>query len=112
MPTLGDLKAKIAQDLRRSNLGSEIADAIPDAIRDHETERFWFNETDVVPYTLIISPGSGVAGSGLPGNTSPQGDVYLLGPQGDVQEFIKIDKVRAADPTVWYTVKDTDWTTI
>ncbi len=56
MPNLGDLKALIARDLRRSNLGPEIADAIPDAIRDHETARYWFNETFPRPYTLIVSP--------------------------------------------------------
>ena len=112
MPNLGDLQALIASDLRRSNLTDEIANAIPDAIRDHETERFWFNETFPQPYTLTVSPGGGIPGSGFPGNTGAQGDVYFLGPQGKVQEFIKIDMVRALIPGVWYTVKATDWTPI
>jgi len=106
--TLGDLKAKIAQDLRRSNLAAEIADAIPDAIRDHDGERFWFNETFPQPYLLQVTPGGGVSGSGIP-DTGAQGDTYLLAPQGQIQEFIKIDLVRALLPGVWYTLKANDW---
>ena len=109
MPNLCDLKALIASDLRRTNLTAEIANAIPDAIRDHETERFWFNDTAPAPYTLTISPGGGVAGTGFPGNTGAQGDCYFLSPQGQMQEFIRIDMVRAQIPVVWYTVKATDW---
>ena len=116
MPTLGDLKALIANDLKRSNLTAEIANAIPDAIRDHETERFWWNDTAPAPYTLTISPGGGVVGTGLPGNAAPQGDCYFLSPQTSfgrqIQEFIKIDMVRAQLPVVWYTVKATDWSHI
>ena len=110
MPNLGDLKALIAQDLRRSNLTNEIAEAIPDAIRDHDTERFWWNETYPQPYTLTVSPGGGAPGTGFPTNTGAQGDLYFLGPQGQVQEFVKIDMVRALIPGVWYTVKAIDWT--
>ena len=109
--TLGDLKAQIASDLRRSNLGPEIAAAIGDAIRDHDAERFFWNEAYPVPYTLTISPGGGVAGTGAPSAT-PQGDLYLLTPQGNIQEFVKIDMVRALIPGVWYTVKSGDWTTL
>ena len=112
MPNLGDLKALIAQDLRRSNLTAEIAEAIPDAIRDHETERFWWNETFPQPYILNFIPGGGNPGSGFPGNTGAQGDVYFLAPQGQIQEFIKIDLVRAqlGPPNgVWYTIKQGEW---
>jgi hypothetical protein len=108
----GGLKALIASDLRRSNLTTEIATAVLDAIRDHETERFWWNDTAPRPYTITVTPNGGAAGSGVPGNANPQGDVYFLSPQGNVQEFVKIDMVRALIPGVWYTVKATDWTTI
>ena len=110
MPSLGDLKAQIASDLRRSNLSAEIAAAIPDAIRDHDAERFWWNEAYPVPYTLVVSPGGGQGGTGEPASATPQGDLYLLAPQGKVQEFVRIDMVRAQIPVVWYTVKATDWT--
>src|SRR5262249_24018875 len=109
--TLGDLKAQIASDLRRSNLGAEIANAIPDAINDHDTERFFWNEAYPIPYTLTIAPGSGVAGTEAPA-TTPQGDLYFLSPQGNMQEFVKIDLVRALIPGVWYTLKQNDWTRI
>jgi hypothetical protein len=95
MPNLGDLKALIASDLRRSNLADEIANAIPDAIRDHESERFWWNETFPRPYTLTVSPNGGAGGSGVPIDATAQGDVYFLTPQNPVQEFIRIDNVRA-----------------
>src|SRR5262245_31745799 len=110
MPTLGDLKAKVASDLRRTNLTAEIADAILDAINDHDTERFWWNETGPTVYTLTVSPGAGSGTTG-PGN-SAAGDIYQLTPQAPIQEFIRIDCVRALLPGVWYTLKQTDWNTI
>jgi hypothetical protein len=108
----GSLKALIASDLRRSNLTQEIETAVLDAIRDHETERFFWNDTAPQPYTITVTPGGGSPGTGFPGNTGAQGDAYFLSPQGNVQEFVKIDMVRALIPGVWYTVKATDWTTI
>ena len=108
--TFGDLKAQVASDLRRSNLTAEIARAVLDAINDHDTERFWFNDTAPSAYTLTVSPGGGQGTTG-DGNVAA-GDIYLLAPQGPVQEFIRIDRVRAQIPVVWYTVKATDWLTI
>jgi len=88
MSTYGDLKTQIASDLRRSNLGPEIAQAILDAIRDHDSERFWWNETAI--YTL---------------NTVVGQDTYELNPQPPILEFVLIDRLRAQIPGVWYTVK-------
>ncbi len=42
--TLGDLKARIADELDRSDLASQIALAIQDAITEAAGNRFWFNE--------------------------------------------------------------------
>jgi hypothetical protein len=42
--TLGDLKTRIADELARSDLTSQIALAIDDAIDLASTHRFWFNE--------------------------------------------------------------------
>lgn len=44
MATLGDLKARIADDLARSDLTSQIADAIEDAIDEYKDRRLGFNE--------------------------------------------------------------------
>jgi hypothetical protein len=92
MATYGDLKAQIASDLRRSNLTTEIASAVLDAIRDHDTERFWFNET--ATYSL---------------NTVNGTDEYTLAAQAPIQEFIKIDRVKTQVGNTWLEVYD-DWT--
>lgn len=42
--TLGDLKARIADELVRSDLAPQIALAIDDAITEAAGNRFWFNE--------------------------------------------------------------------
>jgi hypothetical protein len=42
--TLGDLKARIADELDRSDLASQIALAVEDAITEAAGNRFWFNE--------------------------------------------------------------------
>lgn len=43
--TLGDLKARIADELARADLSPQIALAIDDAIAEATTHRFWFMET-------------------------------------------------------------------
>jgi hypothetical protein len=45
MATLATMKSRIADELARTDLTSQIADAINDAIAEHERERFWFNES-------------------------------------------------------------------
>lgn len=45
MATLGTMKARIADELARANLTSQIALAIASAIDFYEDQRFWFNET-------------------------------------------------------------------
>jgi hypothetical protein len=87
MASYGDLKAQIASDLRRSNLPTEIAQAVLDAIRDYDIERFYFNETAV--YTLTTVPGQ---------------DEYPITAQSPILEFIKIDNLRAQAGNVWYDV--------
>lgn len=96
----GSLQTQIATDLRRSNLGAEIAQAILDAITDHDGERFWFNDA-LAPYTFTAVPGGG--GPGI------NADDYTLNPQPPIQEFVKVDYVRANPMTdasgMWYTMK-------
>lgn len=54
--TLGDLKTRIADELARADLASQIALAITDAINEAATHRFWFME--VRGYTLPITAGT------------------------------------------------------
>lgn len=45
MTTLTVMKARIASELRRSNLTDQIASAITTAIESYQHERFWFSES-------------------------------------------------------------------
>lgn len=51
--TLGDLKARIADELARSDLTSQIELAIDDAIDIAATHRFWFNEVRGLELPLV-----------------------------------------------------------
>lgn len=51
--TLGDLKARIADELARSDLSSQIALAVDDAIDTASSHRFWFNEVAGLQLTLV-----------------------------------------------------------
>lgn len=53
--TLGDLKARIADEVARSDIGPQIALAIEDAISEAAQHRFWFNEVDGVE--IVLSEG-------------------------------------------------------
>lgn len=55
--TLGDLKARIADEIARADLTSQIGLAITDAIDEACTHRFWFMETR----NLTIAVSAGVA---------------------------------------------------
>lgn len=50
-----DLETKIADDLARSDLATQIAYAVDTAIKAYEEERFWFNEVYAVTATLSSS---------------------------------------------------------
>src|SRR5260370_125819 len=51
MSTLGDMKARIALEIVRSDLAVQIANAITDAIEMYQGDRFYFNEP-----TLLTEP--------------------------------------------------------
>ncbi len=51
--TLGDLKARIADELARADLTSQIALAIADAILEASTHRFWFLEVRGLTMPLL-----------------------------------------------------------
>jgi hypothetical protein len=86
--TYADLQNQVANDLRRSNLTAEIAQAILDAIQDHDSERFYFNETEIYNF-----------------NTVANQDVYPITPQPPIQEFIMIDMVRSQVGNTWFTLE-------
>lgn len=59
--TLGDLKTRIADELARSDLTTEIGRAISDAIKEASTYRFWFMEVRGLTFNLV--PGQDYYGS-------------------------------------------------
>lgn len=55
MPSLGTMKTRIADELARSDLTTQIADAITTAIAHYDTGSFWFNEASG---TFSVSSGT------------------------------------------------------
>ncbi len=53
MTTLAVMKARIADELSRDDLTSQIAYAISDAIKAYEDERFFFNESRALTFTTV-----------------------------------------------------------
>lgn len=51
MTTLADIQGRIATDLTRSDLTSQIANAVSDAIDHYQRYRFWFNVTRLTTFT-------------------------------------------------------------
>lgn len=51
--TLGDLKGRIADELDRSDLASQIGLAVDDAITEAASNRFWFNEVRGLAIPLV-----------------------------------------------------------
>lgn len=53
MTTLATMKARIASELRRSNISAQIASAIETAIEAYQHERFFFNETREIEFNTV-----------------------------------------------------------
>lgn len=53
MSTLSVMKARIADELARDDLTSQIAYAISDAIEAYQDERFYFNESRAITFTTV-----------------------------------------------------------
>jgi len=53
MATYGDIKTRVAGNLVRTDLGTEIGQAINDAINEYASTRFWFNETRSVTFNTV-----------------------------------------------------------
>ena len=53
MTTLADIQASIASDLTRNDLTSQIANAVSDAIKHYERQRFWWNVTRLQTFATV-----------------------------------------------------------
>ena len=88
MPTLGTMKTRIANDLARSNLTSEIADSIDTAIAEYEMERFWFNESRSITFSTVASQ-----------------EWYTSSDNSNIPDLLQIDFVKLTDGTTNYGLK-------
>lgn len=55
MTTLAIMKARIADELMRDDLTSQIAYAIPEAIEFYQPHRFYFNESDGIEFRTLTA---------------------------------------------------------
>lgn len=81
MTTLAVLKARIADDLARSDLTTNIASAIEDAIEHYKSTRFYFNE--------VASTGS----SAVTFSTVAAQSLYTSSDSASIPLFFEIDDV-------------------
>lgn len=65
MGTLSDLKGRIATDLTRTDLTSQIANAVSDAIAFYQAERFWFNTSRALTFSTVASTSDYDSGTSL-----------------------------------------------
>ena len=77
MTTYGIMQDRIANEIARSNLASEIRDAIQSAIRHYQGERFWFNENAAV---FVTSAGQ---------------EYYGAAAHADIPNIIEMDAAKA-----------------
>lgn len=74
MTTLATLKAEIADDIARTDLTTQIADAITKAIEHYQKRRFFFNETRDVTFSTVADQA-----------------IYTSADNADIPNFYKID---------------------
>jgi hypothetical protein len=82
MSTLGALKAEIADDLLRSDLSTQIASEISNAIRYFQNKRFYFNETRGETFVTVAAQA-----------------VYSSTDDTAIPDFIEIDQITVTDGT-------------
>jgi hypothetical protein len=76
--TLGAMKLRIANEINRSDLTDEIANAIADAIACYDRERFYFAETRAVTFNTIA-------------DQARYGAAHTTSPTGALGRILKID---------------------
>lgn len=91
MSTLAILKSRLANDLGRDNMSTEIGDAIEDAIEFYRTRRFFFNETRSLTFT-----------------TAEDQAVYGVDDSNSIPLFFDLDAVFLIDGLQNYELKKDD----
>ena len=80
MTTLTSLKARVADDLARSDLTSQIANAISDAITHYQPQRFYFTESRDATFVTVAAQSR-----------------YSSSDDADIPKFVKFDAVFLVD---------------
>jgi len=106
MSDLGTLRSRIADDIARSDLTSQIATAINNAIRHYERERFWFNEATASLVTVastqtVALPSDFMAADNV--RVTVNGSTYDLFPRTKAY-------IDALTVTASHTGQPSDWT--
>lgn len=91
MTTLSTLKSRIADELARSDLTTQIASAIESAVEFYKRRRFWFNETTG---SVTVSDGQEYYGSA---------DAAFLG------SLVEIDTVRLTQGSSYFQLRPLQW---
>lgn len=85
--TLGAMKKRIANEINRSDLDDQIADAIVTAIKAYQDVRFWFNETRSFTFTTVADQ-----------------DIYTSSDDADIGNIQKIDYLKVDVGSYSYTL--------
>jgi hypothetical protein len=91
MSTLAVLKAKVANDIARSDLTSEIATAITDAISFYKVHRFYFNETRSTTFATLNGQSA-----------------YGVSDSASIPLFLELDGMFLTDSGQVYTLERRD----
>jgi hypothetical protein len=97
MTTLAILKARIEDDLNRSDIDTQIGEAITDAINFWKPTRFYFNETRSSTFATVASTST-----------------YTTSEDADIPLFVKLDAVFLNDGTnnhelTWYPPEEMEY---
>ena len=100
MATFLDLKTKVASEIHRTDLTSQVSDAIKSAVRYYDSQRFWFNESSGTFSTVAnqVEYGAGTVPNGI-----VEIDLVTLTVNSRIQELSPKpwQELAAVDQTSW-----------
>lgn len=109
----GTMQNRIADEIARTDLGAQIRDAIQSAIRLHESERFWFNESEATASTVAGQAGYAVPSDFLEADDltlTVSGNRYPLVPRGyDWLRQVSVTEASRGRPGSWAIYADQLW---
>jgi len=89
--TLGAMKKRIANEINRSDLPDQIADAISTAIHAYQDKRFWYNETRSLTFSTVQGQ-----------------DIYSASDNASIGKIQKIDYLTITSGGCTYSMEQLD----